>query len=369
METDAVILVVSLCVCSVGLLLMMWLIYQRTIQRPVPPKIGNRVARKGHRLYLNNERFRFSGPNVFWLGLDYDEFNRPSYPNERRIEEAFQLAASMKARVIRSHTLAVSFGKLYSCVPKLGENNKMAWDTIDFAISMARKYDIYLIIPLVDFHDYYHVSYREFNPSITEFYANTESFKAYIKQWMTHINPITKTTLGYENYVLALETANEMGGWRMSQDVPPRSWVDEIAKHIKSLNPEMLVVNGTDGVSYEDLDSIDILTAHSYPRELSFIEENVKKCQRVNKPLYIGEYPCKGPNQKDELIPFLNFMSNTDIICGDSFWSMYGKNGDNTRIVRHIDDKGIEYTVYPQDPNDANIVKLLTNHAVYVQRF
>jgi hypothetical protein len=61
---------------------------------------NNKVTRRGSKLYLNDVEFRFSGPNVFWLGLDYDEFNRPSYPNQRRIEEAFQLAAGMNARCI-----------------------------------------------------------------------------------------------------------------------------------------------------------------------------------------------------------------------------------------------------------------------------
>ncbi len=99
----------------------------------------------------------------------------------------------------------------------------MAWGAIDFAISMARKYNIYLIIPLVDYHDYYHGGYREFNPSITEFYTNPDSFKSYITQWMRHVNPITGTPLGLEPYILAVETGNEMGAWRMSKEVPPRS--------------------------------------------------------------------------------------------------------------------------------------------------
>ena len=56
----------------------------------------------------------------------------------------------MHATAIRGHTLGVSFGNPLSIEPALDVWNDDAYESIDFAILVARIYGIKLLIPLVD---------------------------------------------------------------------------------------------------------------------------------------------------------------------------------------------------------------------------
>lgn len=66
----------------------------------------------------------------------------------------------MDATVIRSHTLGISFGCGNCLRPGTGSDpnvlNAAAWDAIDYAFEMARKYNIKLMVPLLDAYQYSH---------------------------------------------------------------------------------------------------------------------------------------------------------------------------------------------------------------------
>src|ERR1700691_1485063 len=63
------------------------------------------IQREGTNLPPDGKPFRFSGPNIEWLGLEgygpHDP-SGPRYPSRFEIDDAFATAAEMGARVARS---------------------------------------------------------------------------------------------------------------------------------------------------------------------------------------------------------------------------------------------------------------------------
>ena len=74
-----------------------------------PQAVSGFVTRSGNQLRLNNQPFRFSGPNIYWLGLDEHAASGIDYPTEYRVNDALETAREMGATVVRSH-LAISTG-------------------------------------------------------------------------------------------------------------------------------------------------------------------------------------------------------------------------------------------------------------------
>ncbi|MDQ2717543.1 MAG: hypothetical protein M3Z08_21840, partial [Chloroflexota bacterium] len=150
------------------LLIVGW--FLTTKLEPTAYKIGNKsakigakpasqtdssfVTRSGSSLLLDGNLFRFSGPNIYWLGMQETD-NGNAYPSHFRVDDALATAALMGATVVRSHTLGISVGCTICVEPRLGVFNPLALQYIDYAIECARVHHIRLIIPLVDNWHYY----------------------------------------------------------------------------------------------------------------------------------------------------------------------------------------------------------------------
>ncbi len=71
------------------------------------------VQRDGTRLTVGGEPFRYSGPNIEWLGLEsygpHDPIG-PRYPTHFEVDDALDTAKAMGARVVRSQTMGDSVG-------------------------------------------------------------------------------------------------------------------------------------------------------------------------------------------------------------------------------------------------------------------
>src|SRR5258708_15584117 len=80
------------------------------------------VPRDGTRLTLGGETFRYSGPNIEWLGLEaYGPIDPmgPRYSSHFEADDALDTAKMMGARVIRSQTMGDSIGCDPSIAPQL----------------------------------------------------------------------------------------------------------------------------------------------------------------------------------------------------------------------------------------------------------
>lgn len=71
------------------------------------------VQRAGTKLSLAGEEFRYSGPNIEWLGLEsygpHDPVG-PRYPTHFEVDDVLDTARAMGARVVRSQTMGDSVG-------------------------------------------------------------------------------------------------------------------------------------------------------------------------------------------------------------------------------------------------------------------
>ena len=333
-------------------------------QPPKPAPLGF-VKTNGTKFILNGKPFFPVGFNAYWLGLMEDG----SYPTKAQIEEMFIIAKQISATVIRSHTLAASSGYHYnSLMPNRlgGKINNDAWDAIDYSFSMAKKYNIKLIVPLTDAYSYYHGSYGDFcsNRGLpkTEFWTNgnvRSDFKKFIKEWLNHVNKYTKVAIKNDPSLCMIELGNELGQIRPdagSTTIPTEDWIRDISSFIKTIDRNHLVLNGSDeclGQSNDfNISSLDVYSAHFYWFDLNRLDYGANSSATINKPYIVGEYSSKWNND------WFSQIETRKNISGSVFWSMYPHTGGykSGNRIPHEDGFTLHY------PEDAPQLLLITNH-------
>src|SRR5713226_1730799 len=92
------------------LLILLALVLTRQINRQPTHAVSVKfVERFGSQLLFKGNVFRFSGANIYWLGLD-ENVGGIDYPTSFRVDDALATAREMGATVVRSHTLGISTG-------------------------------------------------------------------------------------------------------------------------------------------------------------------------------------------------------------------------------------------------------------------
>ncbi|KZT56049.1 glycoside hydrolase family 5 protein [Calocera cornea HHB12733] len=324
------------------------------------------VQRSGTGLTLLGEEFRIVGPNIYWLGLDENVNPSPSYPSKTRVAEIMGVVSAMGATVIRSHSLAISFGSPLSVMPALNTFNEAAYEPIDFAILMARVYGIKLLIPLVDNYNWYHGGKYQFigwagigwsgqgaaitPPDVGAFFYNTSSivtsFKDFITHHLTHVNQYTGIAYKDDPTILGWETGNELAAVRYTDGPAPPEWTSEIAGLIKSLAPNHLVVDGTYGFYPEsgqlEVEDVDIFSDHFYPPSISRLQAGLALTQAANRVYLAGEWDWTGQYGGDSIQSFTAALESAGG-AGDLYWSLFGHDDRCCQFVEHNDGYSFYY--------------------------
>ncbi|KAJ3305975.1 hypothetical protein HDV03_000817 [Kappamyces sp. JEL0829] len=141
---------------------------------------------------------------------------------------------------------------------------------LDRALVLARKHDIRLIIPLIDYWQWWGGA-EEFSKIFgfdkPAFFAEPiviQQFKLLCSRVLGRNNTLTNITYMHDPHILAWETINE-------GPANNAEWTLEIARHLKSLDPTHLVLDGTypllSGWDERVVNSphIDIFSNHYYP--------------------------------------------------------------------------------------------------------
>src|SRR5208283_5356397 len=122
---------------ALGRILVMTLMLTAVGALPAEAQIAHSdefVRRDGTRLILGSKQFRYSGPNIEWLGLEgygpHDPMG-PRYPSRFEIDDAFATAAEMGAKVARAQTMGDSVGCGLCVEPELGQFNDAAFQASD----------------------------------------------------------------------------------------------------------------------------------------------------------------------------------------------------------------------------------------------
>ncbi|HEY6540852.1 MAG TPA: cellulase family glycosylhydrolase [Ktedonobacteraceae bacterium] len=329
------------------------------------------VTRSGTSLLLNGQPFRFSGANIYWLGLE--EVNTGdgiAYPSQFQVDDALATAQVMGATVVRSHTLGISVGCSICVEPTLGAFNQMALQTIDYAIQSAHTHGIRLIIPLVDNWHFYHGGKHTFTDwrgisDENQFYTNPQvisDFEQYVSVLLNHVNTYTGIAYKDDPTIMTWELGNELSA--------PASWVQLMANYIKSIDPHHLVMDGNYEQANEtanflpdlSIPAIDMYTGHYYPPTASSFLKEAQQAYAANKVFVVGEFDWNILTPTD-INNFLKLIQNSTA-SGDLYWSLF-PHADNYGFVYRKE----HYTLhYPGDTLDMrNRVNLLRQHAFAMQ--
>lgn len=328
---------------------------------------GKFVSRSGSQLMLNGQLFRFSGANIYWLGLD-ENVGGVNHPTHFRVDDVLTAAQEMGVSVVRSHTLGISVGCSLCIEPSLDVFNETAFQHIDYALMEAEKHNIRLIIPLVDNWHYYHGGKHTFTDwrgikDEQQFYYNPRvisDFEYYISHILNRVNSYTGVAYKRDPTILGWETGNGL--------TAPVSWVRTIAAYIKSIDANHLVIDGNSGQSYNSsiftrdvgLDDVDVYTGQYYPMSISALNRQADQVDKANKVFIVEEFAWNNQGGGDSLDAFLSDVETNVAIAGDLFWSLFGRQ-DSLAYVQHNDG----YTIhYPGDTDDMRRrVQLLRAHA------
>lgn len=329
------------------------------------------VERSGSTLMLDGKPFRFSGTNIYWLGLREINGGGAAYPSHFMVDDALATAELMGATVIRSHTLGTSVGCQLCIEPERGKFNPVAFQAIDYAVQSAKKHHLRLLIPLVDNWHYYLGGKHTFTDwhgiaNESAFYYNAAvvgDFKQYINVLFNHVNSYTGIAYKDDPTILAWETGNELNA--------PFYWVQAMAAYIKSIDHHHLLMDGNAGETrgaslfWQDLkiSSIDLYTGHYYPPSVSALHRQAQLVRAADRVFIVGEYDWN-TTDGDTLSSFLKELLENENVAGDMYWSLFPHNDTSGYVIQDE-----HYTLYypGNTPDMRKRVQMLRDHAYAMQ--
>ncbi|XP_057507700.1 mannan endo-1,4-beta-mannosidase 4-like [Actinidia eriantha] len=248
---------------------------------------GTHFVMNGRRLYLN-------GFNAYWM-----MYMASDGGTKAKVTTTFQQVSKEGMNVARAWAFSDG-GNDRPLQSSPGSYNEDVFKGLDFVISEARKYGVYLILSLVNNWEGYggkkqYVQWaRDQGQSLNsedDFFSNPlvkGFFKNHIKAILTRVNSITRVAYKDDPTIFAWELMNEP---RCQSDLSGKSmqdWITEMAGHVKSIDknhlleiglegfygeslPEKKQFNpggsqvGTDFISNNRIPGIDFATIHLYP--------------------------------------------------------------------------------------------------------
>ncbi len=250
------------------------------------------VTRIGSNLIINNQPFYAIGVNCYYLQ------NIAAYKDTFHIDEVFQKAKQIGANVIRTWGFFDSPDSTNPAVIQYLPTrfNETGLQALDLVISEAKKYSIYLIIPLVNNWEAYggmnqyvrwyannypkkNVAYEKVEQKIIkgeegrvyhhivsgtfthdDFYSNPtiiQWYKNYISNLLERVNTITNIKYKDDPIILAWEVANEPRSSDRSGKIVT-NWMKEISTFIKTIDYNHLISTGEEGFDVSSAKYSDI---------------------------------------------------------------------------------------------------------------
>ncbi|KAJ3325579.1 hypothetical protein HDV06_003397 [Boothiomyces sp. JEL0866] len=249
------------------------------VKQAEPYAMSEFVQRRDGQLILNNSIFRFASFNTPNLHILEDPWQRISpYEQKDQIAAVSQLGGQVVRTYVFSIPTNESELKHLKIISGFGtrdckwELDEQLMHDFDFAIHLANQYNIKVIIPFIDNWEWFGgiESFSNlYGIHKSEFFSNTvirAGFKHLISGVLNRNNSFSGILYKDDPAILCWETGNEIE--------PPPEWTLDIAKFIKELDQNHLVMDSSNGIWTEDTlqsDFIDIFTNHYYPQDSSEI--------------------------------------------------------------------------------------------------
>ena len=281
------------------------------------------ITRSGDTLMEGTFTFRFIGTNTPLLDRSWTD------PTE--IEDVMRGAGNSGINVIRLYPFEVKKTsdpvETFRHVMGPGDYNESSFKILDKILQLANQYNIRLIVPFVDTHNYNGgvADWAAFRgKTANDFWSDPtvkQDFKNFINYVILRTNTYTGVQYKNDKAILAWQLGNEL----MSTD----SWVSEMAAYVKSIDSNHLLVDGgyvrAQGIKTNALNDnhIDIIDPHIYEYH------NVDMVSKLNewrnktkgkKALIIGEFGDYSPTKTEQLLDLVQSNGTT----GAMYWgSMY----------------------------------------------
>jgi hypothetical protein len=263
------------------------------------------VTRDGARLMDGPAEFRFVSfniPNLHYVedDLAFDRSNPFRFPDAFEIDDGLESVRQIGGRVVRIYTLSVRRKDDDAAMPRHvlgpGQFDEEAFRALDKVLETANRKGIRVIVPFVDQWSWWGgiAEYAGFRGRAAADFWTDPAIVADFKKTITFVlnrrNTYTGVLYREDRAVLGWETGNELSN--------PPAWSREIAAHIKSIDPNHLVIDGyhagSRGLALESIDdpNIDVITTHHYPDFPVPLLEAVEQARTQiagRKPYFVGE--------------------------------------------------------------------------------
>ncbi|HNQ89217.1 MAG TPA: cellulase family glycosylhydrolase [Verrucomicrobiota bacterium] len=264
----------------------------------------HRITARGDQLFEGDRPFRFLSFNIPNLHLVEDNvgfatLNPWRWPDRFEITDALESTRQAGGTVVRTYVLSVVRTHEGPEVPRHvlgpGRFNEEGFRALDLVLQVANETGVRLILPFVDNWSWWGgaAEYAGFRgKSKAAFWTDPsviEDFKATIRFVVHRTNTLTGVRYREDKAILAWETGNEL-------ESPPE-WTGEIARYIKSLDPNHLVIDGFHSTTLREaslaIPEVDVVTTHHYPggpkSYAALIRDNWAKA-KGRKPYFVGEF-------------------------------------------------------------------------------
>ena len=314
------------------------------------------VRREGTHLALAGQPYRFGGPNIEWLGLEGYGPHDPAGPrlaSRFEIDDAFDTALEMGARVVRSQTMGDTVGCPLCIEPRKSEFNDAGFQSSDYALAAAGRRGMRVIVTLVGdcaacagggIGQYLAWEHKT---DLQDFFRDPALIAAYeehVDAVLNHVNRITglrykddPTILAWENCNMCGILAALMGSQGNMAEVA--AWVETVGRHIKQADPKHLYLD-TSGIfpfygKALDNPSPDMATFEYYPHWAvqlggaltttpATFARDAANVTGHGKVYIVNEFGWDRTNWKTtvELQEVLDTLARDGNVSGDLFWAL-----------------------------------------------
>ena len=308
------------------------------IAAPADSAFSNFITAHDGKLYDGTHEFRFISldiPNLLEIedNVAFTNENPWRLPDSFEINDALGSIRELGGLVTRTYVISVERANDSPEIPRYvlgpGQFNETAFRTLDEVLAAANRSGVRLIIPFVDNWPWMggRAEYAAFRGKTKDdFWTDPQliaDFEQTIHFILTRTNTITGVRYGDDKAVLCWETGNEVAS--------PPEWTQTIARYIKSLDQNHLVMDGFGTAILRpaslDIPEIDIVTTHHYPgmhRPFGeMIRENASRA-RGKKPYIVGEFGFVSTAQMAEALSAIIDSGSS----GGMLWSLRFRDRD-----------------------------------------
>lgn len=308
--------------------------------------------------------YAFSGTNQYYL------FYKP----RQMVDDFFNRARALNLTVVRTWAFCdgTTMHDGFCFQPKAYQYHEPTFRNLDYTIYKASQNGVRLILTLSDNWNYYggvdqYVKWFGLNGHDDFFrnYQAKEAYKAYVRNMLERVNTITGIKYKDDPAIYAWELMNEP----RSGDLPALySWIDEMARYIKSIDSYHMVSTGSEGGFSSDLvethksPAVDLVSFHLYPdhwgwdvnRSNDYIREQARIAhQQIKKPVICGEFGFRDKSRRGDVYRQWYQIFKEEHVEGAAFWLLSGRQMDGSL---YPDYDG--FTVwYPESSDVVDVIK------------